>query len=177
MEQRLRISEVIRAKWTDLDYRDRVVERLQATKSERQRTLSSRLHDDQEFDLILNSLTRDSPECPPSEPKLGSYNDPLSSEKLKRIRMLYVDKRGKLAILVDSHSQSTIYSSTQLTDTEELEQAQFEAKERALILLGEAEQAAIIAVEAIDAARTHGESLKNSLLEALELLDEANRSI
>ncbi|KAH7278919.1 hypothetical protein KP509_38G064400 [Ceratopteris richardii] len=153
----------------DPDYHDRVVERMQAKKSEGQRTLNSRLHDDQEFDLILISLTTDSPELPPS--KAG----PLSSEKLKRIRMLrsqnIVKKEPDLETkLADSHfSNFKVVDSTQVTDTEELEQAQFEARKRARIFLYEAEQPAIIAAQAIDASGTHGESLNSSLLEASEV--------
>lgn len=45
------------------------------------------------------------------------------------------------------------------------------------ILLAEAERAATLAAQALDAAGAHDESLRDSLLEAWMLLDEANQSI
>ncbi|KAH7293901.1 hypothetical protein KP509_28G047200 [Ceratopteris richardii] len=126
--------------------------------------------------IVFFSSLVDSPELPPSEPKLGSYNDPLSSEKLKRIRMLRSQNIVKKETDLETKSADSHFSNFKVADFE-LEQAQFQARERARILLVEAEQATIIAAQAIDVARTHGESLNNSLLEAWALLDEANRSI
>ncbi|KAI5066314.1 hypothetical protein GOP47_0018938 [Adiantum capillus-veneris] len=210
LEHRLRISESVRAKWADPEYRNRVVQRIQMTRKKGSRIFKGKIMD-KEFDVILNSVTGPLAGSPKSlaslDPKVGTYNDPLSEEKLKKIRRLRerntTRKESELETeLIGFHSadfkvtsseekkektmdvkarkpqfDGPMLGSPQVEDMAALQQAQREAAERARILLAEAERAAVLAVQALDAAGGHDECLSDSLLEAWTLLDEANKSI
>lgn len=186
LEQRLRISESVRAKWDDPEYRKKVIESLREKRQKGQgRRRSNKKLSDTEFDSLLNFLT-----STPSTgflddrvgSKVGSYNDPLSKEKLEKIKLLRVrnDKQKEQGLQTETRSsqhEGKMIEAAQSMGTTALQQAQREATERARILLAEAERAAILAAQALEAAGARDESLNYSLLEAQILLDEANKSI
>eukprot|EP00250_Pteridium_aquilinum_P013271 c21243_g1_i1 orf=117-1613(+) len=224
-EQRVKISESVRAKWADPEYRKRVVKSIQQTRQKGQgpRKINKKLSDT-EFDNLLDILTSE-PFNPVNGsvgspyPKVGSYNDPQSEEKLNKIKLLrvrnvsqkeseldtetasvqsqvskvgtYTDplsekklekinmlrpQKGKQKEIGETSVASTL-EPVQMAEMAALQKAQREATEKARILLAEAERAAVLAAQALDAAGAHDESLSHSLLEAWTMLDEANKSI
>ncbi|MCO5572558.1 hypothetical protein L7F22_026313 [Adiantum nelumboides] len=214
LEHRLRISESVRVKWADPDYRNKVIESIQTMRKKGPRTFNDKIIDP-EFDLILNSLTNlsvgSSNSLVSADSKVGSYNDPLSEEKLKRIKTLrerntarkgleletetvgfqFADfkvracavsfkEKKKKAMYLEAQNpgcDDPMLGSEPTRDMVISQQAQLEAAQRARILLAEAERAANLAAQALDAAGAHDDSLSNSLLEAWTLLDEANKFI
>lgn len=214
MEQRLKISESVRRKWADPEYRTRVLGSLQYARQRLQGKRKSKVQLlDTEFDDLLNILGSSPAVSSHNQvAKVGSYNDPLSEEKLEKIKLLRVRSASQKEAEMDreaagsstgttlehngglSHSQkgneyargmagaatddgSSPLESVKMAEVAVLQRAQREAAEKARILLAEAERAATLAAHALDAAGAHDESLRDSLLEAWMLLDEANQSI
>lgn len=189
LEQRLRISESVRAKWDDPEYRKKVIESLREKRQKGQgRRRSNKKLSDTQFDSLLNFLTSTpstgflDDRVGSSDTKVGSYNDPLSKEKLEKIRLLRVrnDKQKEQGLQTETRSaqhEGKMVEAAQSVGMAALQQAQREATERARILVAEAERVAILAAQALEAAGARDESLNYSLLEAQILLDEANKSI